>query len=402
MLPGQVDAHPWSSASPPTTPPSQSLKRLDFLDALRGLAAVLVLLHHVYQTFPFCAGIVRFTPLRILLTGRSSVIFFFILSGYVLAHGIWATSAPKSVTAYALRRLIRIYVPYAAAGCIALALYLVVGAGFVSSLGQTFNDMWAEPLSMPDVAKYFLLVGTTAANRLDTPAWSLVYEIRISIFMPLLCASYMRRPRTMLMGSILVFLSAEALLIITHAGLTPYAGEDVLQNLIITLHFTVFFIAGMALCRASLDRSAWLQVPSVTQRRIMAVLATCLVLIMRDAAIAVGSALILYLCLTSPRAQKILSHPILLFLGRISFSLYLTHMVVIEFFMRVTQGRLPPPVALVIATALALATAWLFFRCVEGPAHHLAKWAGRMSFERRGVHAGSLVQGYVAPSVKTR
>ena len=391
---------------PRPTSPSNDTNRLEFLDALRGLAAIFVLLHHVYQTsplyyshetHPILFNIVRFTPLRILLNGRPSVIFFFVLSGYVLAHGIWMTSRPQSMLAYAARRCVRIYIPYAVGGCVALALLLIVGTSIVTDLGDTFNDMWGKPVSSHDVINYFLLSGTASANRLDTPAWSLVYEIRISIFMPLLCALYVWRPAILATASILVFLAMEVILIATGVGLTPFAGAGVFQNLAITAHFTAFFVLGMVLCRASLNRSVWLRAPTMSQRRILVLTATCLLLIMRDAAIAIGAALTIYLCLTSPRARAALSHPILLFCGRISFSLYLTHMIVIEFFMRVTQGWLAVPAALSVATALAFVTAWLFFRCVERPSHHLAKWAGRLRVGRQGSRARQGLYGYLRP-----
>jgi len=83
-------------------------RRLDYLESLRGLAALMVVLHHHYMTAPFLQEVVRFTPLRFLINGRSSVIFFFVLSGFVIVYGILNGSRKFSYPNFVLRRLVRI------------------------------------------------------------------------------------------------------------------------------------------------------------------------------------------------------------------------------------------------------------------------------------------------------
>lgn len=65
------------------------IKRIGELDSIRGLAALIVLFHHMYQDLNnntrFPPIIFRYSPLRVLTNGHASVIMFFILSGFVLS-----------------------------------------------------------------------------------------------------------------------------------------------------------------------------------------------------------------------------------------------------------------------------------------------------------------------------
>ena len=77
-----------------------SAPRLSELDALRGIAAFLVLVHHArvlgLDPRPFdnpllergAHMLMHFSPLRVLEFGREAVLFFFVLSGYVLTRAL--------------------------------------------------------------------------------------------------------------------------------------------------------------------------------------------------------------------------------------------------------------------------------------------------------------------------
>src|ERR1700722_11258590 len=97
-------------------------KRLEYLDSLRGLAAMQVLLGHCLGIFPIFAGAegatsnpvvwaLIYTPLHLFWNGAQAVIFFFVLSGFVLALPYFNHRAPF-YESYLVRRFFRIYVPY--------------------------------------------------------------------------------------------------------------------------------------------------------------------------------------------------------------------------------------------------------------------------------------------------
>jgi peptidoglycan/LPS O-acetylase OafA/YrhL len=91
--------------------------RLTELDAMRGIAALAVVVAHAIFNLPNAdAPIIRImtaTPLRPLIDGRLAVIFFFVLSGLVLTRNLLAGPRPAFVV-YALRRVIRLGLPAAA------------------------------------------------------------------------------------------------------------------------------------------------------------------------------------------------------------------------------------------------------------------------------------------------
>jgi len=67
---------------------------------------------------------------------------------------------------------------------IAIACYFLLQPRVLSDTAITFNEMWSQPLRDSTLAQFFLLAGTPAANTVNTVAWSLVYELRISLLLP--------------------------------------------------------------------------------------------------------------------------------------------------------------------------------------------------------------------------
>lgn len=119
-----TDAQPARPARPST--------RHTGLDALRGIAAFVVVIHHVLLLSPTFNGGTRpswldtlmHSPLHLLIDGTAAVWVFFVLSGVVVMMPVaswtrrqWATYLPK--------RLIRLWLPAAASVPIALTLWFV-------------------------------------------------------------------------------------------------------------------------------------------------------------------------------------------------------------------------------------------------------------------------------------
>ena len=90
--------------------------------------------------------------------------------------------------------------------------------------------------------------------------------------------------------------------------------------------------------------------------------------------------LLLALTLAAPRLQQALGLPPLQWLGQVSFSLYLIHLVVLAAVLRWGWGQ-EPGLLFCAALALSLALAELLHRCVERPClrfgHRAARWLAR-------------------------
>ena len=155
------------------------------LDSLRGLAAFSVLLYHFsciwFGTPAFRA--LRISPAHILVAGHEAVVFFFLLSGFVLCVP-FSSSRPPSYPAYLTQRLIRIYLPYAAAIVVALAL----DNCFYSSArtGNFWLDQTWTQKPTRSMLKSLLLTMSLYGTQVNTAIWSVLLEIRISLIFPLL------------------------------------------------------------------------------------------------------------------------------------------------------------------------------------------------------------------------
>ena len=90
------------------------------------------------------------------------------------------------------------------------------------------------------------------------------------------------------------------------------------------------------------------------------------------------TAFVVYLAIASGRSQ-IGSHPVLQFLGRISYSLYLTHLIGGWVVLGVARHFMSDAAAVLIAVAASIASAWAFYVLVEAPSVNLSR---RVSLRR--------------------
>src|SRR5581483_3386996 len=86
-----------------------------------------------------------------------------------------------------------------------------------------------------------------------------------------------------------------------------------------------------------------------------------------DWAVALGAGFVLLLAIASPGVATILTRRPLLWLGKISYSLYLTHILVLLTVLHLAAGVVPLPVALISVPLLSLAVATLVNRWLEIP-----------------------------------
>ena len=176
--------------SPLKTSPSPRL-RLDYLDGLRGLAALYVVMHHAYYGLTAEAAL---PPLAAHLTywlylGRSAVDIFIVLSGYCLMLPvIRAGRLPGSFQDFMKRRARRILPPYYAALLLILPAIALVPA--LHDLSHP-NALWntALPTFTPGILfSHMLLIhnfNPAWHSKIDYPMWSVATEWQIYFLFPL-------------------------------------------------------------------------------------------------------------------------------------------------------------------------------------------------------------------------
>jgi peptidoglycan/LPS O-acetylase OafA/YrhL len=146
-------------------------RRFETLDAIRGVAAIAVMLHHVTQhtARPIFAG------------AGLAVDLFFCLSGFVIAHSyLDRLQAGMTLGEFVERRLVRLYPMYLigfALGAMALMLESYLGQSGLSGT-QAQAAIALNLFYLP-----YLVSGSPELSIFPTnaPAWSLFFEVAINI-----------------------------------------------------------------------------------------------------------------------------------------------------------------------------------------------------------------------------
>lgn len=166
------------------------------LDSLRGLAALSVFFVHIIGKNAVNNPLVDFlkrTPLGIVFNGGAAVMFFFVLSGFVLSLPFVNNEKPLKLTAFYIKRVFRIYPALLSAIVVSVLLKAFVYDKFITApipdihsgeWGGFWNWHWDKE-HLQELIKTLVLIGPEFNfNLLDPPIWSLVIEMKISILLP--------------------------------------------------------------------------------------------------------------------------------------------------------------------------------------------------------------------------
>lgn len=364
------------------------ISRIRSLDGLRGVAAVGVLLGHarlVYlqngpESWVYMSG-ARHILDALGAWGATAVWLFFVLSGFVLALS-FRNSPRTDYGVYVLRRLARLYLPVWGAVLLALVSMLFISRD-VDGLGTWVGAHPATPTPWGVIADLTLLSGTGSNV---TPLWSLRWEI----FFSLLLIAYVAAARSIRPGILLPVCA----MLSTVGGIyenalllyMPMFGIGVgfafawptIERWTAALRERLSPLLGGALAVAALVAVMAAQLaPNVLPK--LGVTSSIALPGLTTLTRLVSVSLIVVLVGTSVTLGRAFSSRMILWLGMVSFSLYLTHETVLLGFVYSTAAN---PVALAGAVALCFPVAWLFYRAVEKPAHAFAKRIGARPADR--------------------
>ncbi|GEC79207.1 acyltransferase family protein [Flavobacterium aquatile] len=102
-------------------------KYLDILQIFRGIAALMVVIHHAVGSLKYYHKIDSDFLNAVGIFGKLGVDFFFILSGFIISYSsFYKYSEPDSFKRYFKNRIIRVYVPYLPIGILMYLLYSVL------------------------------------------------------------------------------------------------------------------------------------------------------------------------------------------------------------------------------------------------------------------------------------
>jgi len=229
---------------------------------------------------------------------------------------------------------------------------------------------------MTSIASHFLLVGDYQGVRLNPVTWSLVYEMRISLLMPVICWA-IRRRALMTMGlSFVAFCLIAFEVLRTGSGPWPMVNDSPYMAVLITGYFTGFFCLGAGIAWRFLTHPEEIMAP--TRGTLVILLALSLGLFSAaDPLVAIGAASVMLLGLGHRGLQGALSWRGFAWLGRVSYSLYVTHYIVLLMTIHLLHEILPIPALIVTGLSAALLVAEITYRCVEAPSIRFARAISR-------------------------
>jgi peptidoglycan/LPS O-acetylase OafA/YrhL len=353
------------------------------LDALRGIAALMVVVNHFILVGPLW-WIPR-SPLRVLALGHEAVILFFILSGLVLTLQL-ISDRRISYRDYVIRRVCRIYLPYLAVLFAAFSIINLINIEPVKWAGSWFNDIWTGSFSGREMLDHLLFIGEYKANRVLPVIWSLIYEMRISLTMPLVVYCVSRfSARTCLAAALCI--SLVSFVFATGRNTDETSSPSFSGDWAMTAHYLGMFIVGATLAFHRVRWQRWLD----KRGRTMLVLAASLTLYFLsrlvlsitsgaigqyifDWSVVAGAAGLVCTAIVSKRFTLVLARRPIVFLGTISYSLYLTHTVVFLTVIHLMPASGSAWRSIVTAAVLVIPVAALTHFVVERPAILLGKF----------------------------
>ena len=155
----------------------------ELLDGLRGVAALMVLVYHIFEGFAFASATngVGDGIIRTLNHGHIAVDFFFILSGFVISYAYDDRWQKMSIGGFFKRRLIRLHPMLVMGAVIGAVAFLFDGCmrwdGSMTSVGWVMVALLLTMFMIPAVpGAQYEVRGNGEMFPLNGPMWSLFFE----------------------------------------------------------------------------------------------------------------------------------------------------------------------------------------------------------------------------------
>jgi len=339
------------------------------LDGLRGIAASWVVIYHfIYRVGAYWLPdnptlTAEITPWHVNLWGLLAVHLFFIISGFVI---IMTIERSNTVLDFAVSRVARLYPAFWVSVLLATLLAIV----FAVPTQQVTLDQAAVNMTMLNLF--------VAVPSVEPVYWSLAYELAFYVWMASLFASGLIR-RVEIVGSVWVGLAFVLL------KLVPWLGDHIpwrIQTVLILPYASLFF-AGIIFFKIWIEGATWGRYSLILLCFFDHVWGHSVLW----TAIMTAVFAVFVLCV-SGHGRWLASQPCI-FLGTISYSLYLIHGT-LGFRLQLLNHALglPPLANLAVAIALTVSAAAVVTYLVERPANRAIKALYRRATSARRV-AGS-------------
>jgi hypothetical protein len=367
FAPAAIHAAP-AKTLPAAGAASKAGERLLFIDGLRGVAAMFVMMFHLYspkvsKLYYLLHDIMPSAVDWFLMQGYVGVEIFFVLSGFVIAYTLRNDVCTTSFAAnFILRRSIRLDPPY--------WTLILITIGYKCILWHQYTGLILSSWGVGTILLNMFYVADLTGHLLIVPvAWTLCLEVQfyLALMTMLVISHRVRRwisPRAGTWSMVMIFVP------LTVFSLFYRYGEGKLNFFGSWYMFAMGATLAWALSGKIRERWLW----------VLLTAAACGELWRVDwrAGVAVVTVLVIYACWRLGKMSTWLAWGWIQNLGKISYSLYLCHIAVgtavIDIMLTYgDKSKFLGVFAFLFAILISIAAANLLHRYVEAPCVLLAK-----------------------------
>ncbi|MEO1386144.1 MAG: acyltransferase [Cyanobacteria bacterium J06634_6] len=355
-----------SSVKSPTKSPTETKRRISYLDGHRGLAILLVVLYHAYSRWPEIVPYGdRYADFPVFSFGWLGVQLFFMLSGFVILMSL--ERCPK-IRNFIYRRWIRLFPMMLICSII---IFATAGFFFERPAGAPAWSSLIPGLTFIEPTWWSAVTGSSI-EPLEGAFWTLYAEFKFYVFGAI---AYYWQGKKFFVGSLI---AAFVLSSVAQLGLTFFEGSAflILVKLTVNLSFDQFgwFAAGAAFYIYSQNRLfKWFGL-AVLLSFVSSAMLGFVESDMQAFLIASLVSFLFAISVINPSIQNFLSNRSFLFFGFISYPLYLIHenmMVAGVIKLDKYVEILPPALFPLLMIAVLSGVAFVLVKYVEPPLKRL-------------------------------
>lgn len=299
----------------------QNKVQVNSLTSLRGIAALVVLWAHTsgYYVRPeWLDFLIAYTPIKLLLDSGVAVNLFFVLSGFVLSINFFGKNISNQnyeIETFFLSRIIRICFPYWLILALSWLAYHYLFLPIETTPASQAYKLWQPTVDSKQFLLDALMFKANNAFFFIPQAWTLAIELKISLLMPLFIFIARRGLFALwvfTLSLVLIFKLPHYVFNFCFGVMLAYYYEELVITVakLSLISKLLIVIVSSYICSIpallKLNYHEYIYLGVFTH--------------------AVGSSGLLIAALSF---KRILETPLLMRLGTISYSLYLTHMLVI-------------------------------------------------------------------------
>ncbi|MZQ83652.1 acyltransferase family protein [Paenibacillus sp. 5J-6] len=364
--------------------------RFEELDSLRGFAAIFVVFSHMYLIVPgdkFLKIFFEYSPFRLLISGGESVVLFFVLSGFVLSLPYFNNKQSNYFT-FVVKRVCRIYLPYLFMLVVAVGCRLLFYNGQLKSYSGWFNSYWVTSINSEVIGNHAILIGTFLSN-INPVIWSLLHEMRISLIFPFLMLLIVKM--TWKQGVAMSLIFSLIGIMIYHLSNPANTGTE----LVATINYTAMFVIGALLAKYRVAITNKFMLLTKKFKIILFVMGLFIYLFFHPSfgiklflypgispfyrtvidswAVTGGAVILIVFALNSSLFSRLLRNYLINYLGKISYSLYLIHIVVLFTAVQTLHSILPLWCIFLLTLIVSLTISVGMYHLIERPSIQLGK-----------------------------